>query len=96
MIRNLSASLPRGPEQLKALLEKENVSVAEATWITRLPQAEQGSRGYVTLNGESRNFITFEGNTVLPKDGKGMVHMASFNFAYRLSPVCDWLFEQSK
>lgn len=86
-----------GADQLKALLKKEDAPFAEATWSARLPEAEQDSLAAALLaKGEPRNFITFEGNTVLPKDGKGMVHMASFNFAYRLSPVCDWLFEQSK
>lgn len=86
-----------GADQLKALLKKDNASFAEATWSARLPEAEQDSLASALLaKGEPRNFITFEGNTVLPKNGKGMVHMASFNFAYRLSPVCDWLFEQTK
>ncbi|MDE6577356.1 MAG: prolyl oligopeptidase family serine peptidase [Muribaculaceae bacterium] len=86
-----------GATQLKALLKKENAPFAEATWSARLPEAEQDSLATALLNeGKPRNFITFEGNTVLPKDGKGMVHMASFNFAYRLSPVCEWIFQQSK
>lgn len=86
-----------GADQLKALLTKEGASFAEATWSARLPQAEQDSLASALLaEGSPRNFITFEGNTVLPVDGKGMVHMASFNFAYRLAPVCDWLFNQSK
>jgi hypothetical protein len=34
--------------------------------------------------------------TVLPEDGKGMEHMASFDYAYKFTPVRDWLFEQSK
>lgn len=86
-----------GADQLKALLAKEGATFAEATWSARLPQAEQDSLASALLaKGSPRNFITFEGNTVLPEGGKGMVHMASFNFAYRLTPVCDWLFRQSK
>ncbi len=86
-----------GADQLKALLKKENARFAEVTWNARLPQAEQDSLASALLaEGSPRNFITFEGNTVLPPDGKGMVHMASFNFAYRLAPVCDWLFKQVK
>ncbi len=86
-----------GADQLKALLKKENADFAEATWSARLPQAEQDSLASALLaEGQPRNFITFEGNTVLPENGKGMVHMASFNFAYRLSPVCEWIFQQSK
>lgn len=86
-----------GATALKELLRKEDASFAEATWSARLPEAEQDSLASALLaKGSPRNFITFEGNTVLPPDGKGMVHMASFNFAYRLAPVCDWLFRQSK
>lgn len=86
-----------GADALKALLRKEDAPFAEATWSARLPEAEQDSLAASLLaKGEPRNFITFEGNSVLPADGKGMVHMASFNFAYKLAPVCDWLFKQSK
>lgn len=86
-----------GADKLKALLKKENAPFAEATWSARLAEAEQDSLASALLaEGEPRNFITFEGNTVLPPDSKGMVHMASFNYAYKLSPVCKWLFQQSK
>lgn len=86
-----------GADKLKALLKKENAPFAEATWSARLPEAEQDSLASALLaKGEPRNFITFEGNTVLPPDGKGMVHMASFNYAYKLKPVCKWLFQQTK
>ncbi len=86
-----------GADRLKALLQKENATFAQSTWSARLPQAEQDSLAQALLNeGCPRNFRTFEGNTVLAADGKGMVHMASFNFAYRLAPVCEWLFNQVK
>lgn len=86
-----------GADSLKALLKREHAPFAEAVWSARLPENEQDSLASALLaKGEPRNFITFEGNTVLPEDGKGMVHMASFNFAYRLTPVCDWLLSQSK
>ncbi len=86
-----------GVDQLKRLLEKEGAAFGQATWSARLPQSQQDSLAAALLaKGEPRNFITFEGNTVLPVNGKGMVHMASFNFAYRLAPVCEWLLQQSK
>ena len=28
--------------------------------------------------------------------GKGMEHMASFDYGYKIAAVCDWLFMQSK
>jgi len=37
--------------------------------------------------------IRFETGTVL-NGGSGMEHMASFNYAYKLEAVRDWLFEQ--
>lgn len=86
-----------GADQLKTLLKKEHSAFGEATWSARLPESKQDSLASQLLaKGFERNFITFEGNTVLPKDGEGMVHMASFNFAYRLRPVCEWLLRQSK
>ena len=45
--------------------------------------------------GYAANMIRFETGSVL-NDGNGMEHMASFNYAYKLSTVRDWLFEQSK
>lgn len=86
-----------GADELKQLLEMEHAPFVEATWSARLPESEQDSLASALLaEGSPRNFITFEGNTVLPENGKGMVHMASFNFAYKLTPVCEWLLLQSK
>lgn len=95
------ATSTRGAELLKELLTKEGAPFAQAEWSARLPQAEQDSLAAELLaKGEPRNFIMFEGNSVLPKDvvnpQGAMVHMASFNFAYRLKPVCEWLLRQSK
>ena len=90
-----------GADELKALLKKENSTFAEAIWSARLPETEQDSLASALLSkGDERNFITFEGNTVLPENITGphgaMVHMASFNFAYKLKPVTEWLLDQTK
>ena len=45
--------------------------------------------------GNTANMIRFETGTVL-NGGDGMEHMASFNYAYKLTAVRDWLFEQTK
>lgn len=88
---------------LEKLLKKENAKYAEATWSARLPENQQDSLAAKLLNeGCERNFITFEGNTVLTEAESeeplrpAEVHMASFNYAYRLAPVRDWLFRQHK
>ncbi|WP_428738003.1 subtype B tannase [Sulfurimonas sp.] len=48
--------------------------------------------------GYSRNFVQFTEDTVTPKDesGPGGEHMYSFDYAYQLKSVRDWLFKQSK
>lgn len=88
---------------LEKLLKKENVRYAEATWSARLPENEQDSLARKLLaEGCEHNFITFEGNTVLTEaEAKhplrpAEVHMASFNFAYRITPVCEWMLSQHK
>ena len=49
----------------------------------------------IIADGNAANMIPFETGSVL-NGGNGMEHMASFNYAYKLSAVRDWLFEQSK
>ncbi|MDE5652827.1 MAG: hypothetical protein K2I48_05065 [Muribaculaceae bacterium] len=46
--------------------------------------------------GAPINLINFESGTVLPADGKGSEHMYSFDYAYKIQAVRDWLFRQSK
>ncbi len=46
--------------------------------------------------GAPVNIINFTPKSVLPDDGKGSEHMYSFDYAYKLTPVCEWLFLQTK
>ncbi len=41
-------------------------------------------------------FTYVTAGSVLPADGKGSEHMYSFDYAYRLTPVLQWMFRQSK
>lgn len=66
-----------------------------ADWSARLPQHEQDSlAGAELAQGAPINIINFTKGTVLPADGKGSEHMYSFDYAYRLAPVREWLFDQ--
>lgn len=66
-------------------------------WSARLPQQEQDRLAAEELaKGAPVNIINFESKTVLPAEGKGSEHMYSFDYAYRLTPVREWLFRQSK
>ena len=48
--------------------------------------------------GQEQNFITFTAGTTLPAktEGKYSEHMTSFDYAYRMQTVRDWLLSQRK
>ena len=75
----------------------DGVKYEYATWSAKLPQAEQDSLAADMLaKGAPVNIINFTPKSVLPEDGKGSEHMYSFDYAYRLTPVRQWLFSQHK
>lgn len=90
-----------GQLALMKLFKEEKAPYGYASWSARLPETDQDARAEALLaEGYNCNFITFTGNTVLPA-GTDMNnlppaadHMASFNYAYRLAPVRNWLFRQ--
>ena len=86
-----------GQEDVLAMLDADGVpysysdgwdAQADAAELTALVEAELSE-------GNAINFIRWETGTVL-NGGGGMEHMASFDYAYKLEAVRDWLFEQSK
>jgi len=77
--------------------DKDGVKYEYATWSAKLPQSEQDALAKNLLEkGAPINIINFTPKSVLPDDGKGSEHMHSFDYAYRLAPVRDWLFQQKK
>lgn len=88
---------PKGMAALGEVLEKEAACVTKAEWSAKLPEGEQNCLVEQMLEkGCDHNFITFTLGSVQPEDGSGMEHMNSFDYAYKLSAVRDWLFRQSK
>lgn len=92
-----------GQLALMNLFNEEKAAYGSAVWSARLPESEQDRMAAALLaEGYCCNFITFEGNTVLPAgtDTANLPpasdHRASFDYAYRLAPVRDWLFRQSR
>lgn len=82
---------------LEEAADKQDIKYEYAEWSAKLPQTEQDSLASALLaKGAPINIINFESKTVLPADGKGSEHMYSFDYAYRLTPVREWLFNQSK
>ena len=66
-------------------------------WSAKLPLSEQDTLANALFaKGAPVNIINFTPKSVLPADGNGSEHMYSFDCAYRLKPVQEWLFRQSK
>ncbi|MBO5624740.1 MAG: hypothetical protein J6M19_03945 [Bacteroidaceae bacterium] len=86
-----------GMHDLAAVLKEQGIKVDSASWSAKLPSAEQEHLAKELIaKGNSINFIKFEKGTVLPEPGKGMEHMASFDYGYKIASVRDWLFRQTK
>ncbi|MCD8179811.1 MAG: hypothetical protein LUE98_21385 [Tannerellaceae bacterium] len=88
---------PKGMAALKEVLENEGAKISTAGWSAKLPAIEQEEKVLELLSeGNDINFIVFTRGSVLPEDGKGNEHMNSFDYAYKLEEVRNWLFRQTK
>ncbi|MDE6127349.1 MAG: hypothetical protein K2G30_10400 [Muribaculaceae bacterium] len=84
-------------EALEQAADKDGVKYAYAQWSAKLPAEQQDSLATALLSqGAPVNIINFTPKSVLPDDGKGSEHMYSFDYAYKLLPVREWLFRQHK
>lgn len=84
-------------EPLEEAARKEQVQYTFAEWSAKLPESRQSELAATMLEkGAPINIFEFESGTVLPEDGKGSEHMYSFDYAYKVSSVRDWLFKQKK
>lgn len=84
-------------DALEAAAKEADIKYEYEDWSARLPQQEQDRLASEELaKGAPINIINFTSKTVLPADGKGSEHMYSFDYAYRLTPVREWLFRQSR
>lgn len=84
-------------DALEQAADRAGVKYEYAEWSAKLPQTEQDALASALLaKGAPINIINFESKTVLPDDGKGSEHMYSFDYAYKLKPVRQWMFKQSK
>ncbi|MCD8185031.1 MAG: prolyl oligopeptidase family serine peptidase [Rikenellaceae bacterium] len=86
-----------GMAELKKVLENEGARFSQAEWDAKLPERQQQENVQKLLaQGNDINLITFTLGSVLLEGGAGNEHMYSFDYAYRLEAVRDWLFRQSK
>lgn len=85
-----------GQDEVMALFDGDQIPYSFGTWSAQEDADTQSANvSELIKEGYDANMIRFETGTVL-NGGNGMEHMASFNYAYKLSAVRDWLFSQSK
>lgn len=84
-------------EPMEEAARKEGVQYTYAEWSAKLPETTQNDLARTMLEkGAPVNIFVFEPKTVLPESGEGSEHMYSFDYAYRIATVRDWLFQQKK
>ena len=80
-----------------AMFDADNVTYSFGTWSAQnSAEAQDAAVADLLSEGLNANMIRFETGTVFKEGQTSMEHMASFNYAYKLAAVKDWLFAQSK
>ena len=86
-----------GMQDLTKVLKENDARIESASWSAKLSSQDQERRAeQLIARGNNINFILWEKGSVLPESGKGMEHMASFDYGYKIAAVRDWLYKQSK
>ena len=100
----VAAGDPRASEGqagLKAVFDEDQAAYSSAEWSAKDPQETQNAAVEAMLaEGNNANFVTFtlgsttaDGSSGSTKAGE---HMTSFDYAYKIEAVRDWLYSQSK
>ena len=100
----VAAGDPRASEGqagLKAVFDEDQAVYSSAEWSAKDPQEAQNAAVEAMLaEGNNANFVTFTlGSTTADgSTGNTMAgeHMTSFDYAYKIEAVRDWLYSQSK
>ena len=86
-----------GQDEVMAMFDTDGVAYSYGTWNAQDSAEEQNAAvAELVAEGLYANMIRFETGTVFKEGQTGMEHMASFNYAYKLTAVRDWIFEQVK
>jgi predicted peptidase len=86
-----------GQDEVMAMFDTDGVAYSYGTWNAQDSAEEQNAAvAELVAEGLDANMIRFETGTVFKEGQTGMEHMASFNYAYKLTTVRDWIFEQVK
>ena len=88
-----------GQSELLSVFDADGVSYSHDEWGAQDPADEQNAAVAAMLSeGHTANFVTFTAGTTLAEgasatSGAGE-HMTSFDYAYKIEAVRDWLFQQ--
>ena len=88
-----------GQSELLSVFDADGASYTHEEWGAQDPADEQNAAVAAMLSeGHSANFVTFTAGTTLAEgasasSGAGE-HMTSFDYAYKIEAVRDWLFQQ--
>ena len=90
-----------GQADLLAVFDADSAAYSHAEWGAQ-DEAESQSANVAAMlaEGHNANFVTFTAGTTLAEGQIGSTgageHMTSFDYAYKLETVRDWLFQQAK
>ena len=86
-----------GQSGLMAVFDRDGVGYSHGEWSAKDDAQTQAQAVQALIDqGCSANFVTFTAGTTLPEGMSSSEHLTSFDYAYRLETVRDWLFAQSK
>ena len=90
-----------GQSELMGLFDSDSVSYSAAEWSAQDDSETQNEAVTALLSeGNSANFVTFTLGTTLAEGqtsgGGAGEHMTSFDYAYKIEAIRDWLFAQEK
>ena len=88
----------QGQRDLLSVLREEGAKISTAAWDATLSYEELSKKAIEEIDqGNPINFATFIKGTVLPDNAKNAnEHMYSFDHAYQITAIHDWLFAQHK
>ncbi|AVM56786.1 hypothetical protein C3V43_02685 [Bacteroides heparinolyticus] len=93
-------TMNKGMKEPGQMLSENGAVYGETEFSAQLPQAQQEEKvRQLIAEGFAINFVRFTPQTVVPENKrswKGGGHMYSFDYAYKLKSVRDWLFMQQK
>lgn len=87
-----------GQDEIRKVLENAGAKVATGEWDATWTDSEFDTAVKEILKENNNlNFVKFKEETVLEANPvSNMEHMASFDCAYKIEGIREWLFEQSK